>query len=172
MRSNMLKAPLFTAGLAASVLLLASGAAFGQQTISLTAGPATATMPDGTGVPMWGYTCGAAASTSASLGTCTALNPAVQLLNTSPPVGYTVGSAWSPVVITVPVNTAGPTTLTINLVNNLSFTPTGATTANTVPTSLTIVGQLGGGLGTPTTAASPTHSTQTTITWSTQTNAN
>jgi len=63
--------------------------------------------------------------------------------------GYTCGTAagatcaklntsvagWSPVVITVP--TGSP--LTINLTNNL---PVG------VPTSLVIVGQLGGGLGT------------------------
>jgi hypothetical protein len=172
MRSNMFKAALIKSGLAASVLLLANGAAFGQQTVNLTAGPATAAMPDGTGVPMWGYTCGAVASTSTSLGTCTALNPAVQLLNTTPPVGYTVGSAWSPVVITVPVNTAGPTSLTINLTNTLSFTPTGATTANTVPTSLTIVGQLGGGLGTPSTVPSPAHPGQSLITWATQTPAN
>src|SRR5882757_4415887 len=76
--------------------------------------------------------------------------------------GYTCGAAtgatcvklntsltgWSPVVITVP--TGSP--LTINLTNNL---PAG------VPTSLVIVGQLGGGLGTTaTTVASPTHAVQ------------
>ncbi len=71
--------------------------------------------------------------------------------------------AWSPVVITVPAGTASaPAALTINLTNNLSFTG-----AN-IPTSIVIVGQVGGGLGvkpvpaggtggTPTTAASPDH---------------
>src|SRR6202022_1789422 len=52
--------------------------------------------------------------------TCAASNP-------------NAGTGWSPVVITVP-----PGDLTINLFNNLP---------GKVPTSLTIVGQLGGGLG-------------------------
>jgi len=39
--------------------------------------------------------------------------------------------------------------LQINLTNSLSFTPTGGTTPYKIPTSLVIVGQLGGGLGTP-----------------------
>ena len=54
-------------------------------------------------------------------------------------------------------------TLTINLTNNLSFTA--GTTTNNIPTSLVIVGQLGGGLGTTATATpSPSHATQST-TW-------
>jgi len=57
MRSKNHKSVLKYAGLAASVLLLASGAAVAQ--VNLTAGPAIATLPDGTAVPMWGYTCGA-----------------------------------------------------------------------------------------------------------------
>src|SRR6266403_4874278 len=61
-------------------------------------------------------------------------------------------AGWSPVVITVP--TGSP--LTINLTNNL---PAG------VPTSLVIVGQLGGGLGTTATpVASPPHDAQG-VTW-------
>src|SRR5437660_434380 len=61
----------------------------------------------------------------------------------------------SPVVITVP---AGQT-LQINLTNSLSFAAGGGT--NTIPTSLTIVGQLGGGLGTTATSTvSPPHATQ------------
>lgn len=51
--------------------------------------------------------------------TCVASNP-------------NAGAGWSPVVITIP-----PGPLTINLTNNLP---------GTVPTSLTIVGQVGGGL--------------------------
>ena len=54
MRFNTFKCVLIKSGLAASVLLLASGAAFGQQQINLTAGPATAILPDGSAVPMWG----------------------------------------------------------------------------------------------------------------------
>jgi hypothetical protein len=119
--------------------------AFGQQPINLTAGPTQITMPDGSTVPMWGYSCGAAVTGSTA--TCAALNPA--------PTG------WSPVVITVPTGQG----LTINLTNNLSFTPTGSTTPNTLPTSLTIVGQVGGGLGnSATTTPSPTHGQQS-VTW-------
>jgi hypothetical protein len=100
--------------------------------VSLTAAPTTTTLPDGTSVPMWGYTCGAAgAITTAS---CRAANPST--------------TGWSPVVITV----ATGQTLQINLTNNLSFA-----SGTSLPTSLVIVGQLGGGLGTPTKIASPTH---------------
>ena len=130
------------------------------QTINLTAGPSAATMPDGTAVPMWGYTCGAAA-TAPGGASCAALNSAVQAFNTATTTAATsVGSMWSPVVITVPVNTSGATSLTINLTNNLSFT-TGAT-ANTIPTSIVIIGQVGGGLGNAalrTTTVSPSHAT-------------
>src|SRR5216110_2571419 len=153
MRSNNYKSVLKHAGLAVSVLLLASGAAFAQQQVNLTAAPATATMPDGTAVPMWGYTCDATqvAGTTAS---CTALNKAVAAaaLTTTPLVGV-----WSPVVITVPTGQ----TLQINLTNSLSFA-----NGNTVPTSLVIVGQLGGGLGTGATSTpSPDHSTAQPLTW-------
>src|SRR5882762_1138194 len=148
MRSNNYKSVLKHAGLAASVLLLASGAAFAQQQVALTAGPSTATLPDGTAVPMWGYSCGTAVSGSTA--TCTALNKAVAAaaLTTTPLVGV-----WSPVVITVPTGQ----TLQINLTNSLSFL-----NGNTVPTSLTIVGQLGGGLGT---TASPDHTNAQPVTW-------
>ena len=118
-----------TAVLAASALLLGASAAVAQ--VSLTAAPTTATLPDGTSVPMWGYTCGPALSTAA---TCKAANPAA-------------AGTWSPVIVTA--TTGSP--LTISLTNALSFAN------STVPTSLTIVGQLGGGLGTPTNAASPAH---------------
>src|SRR6266853_60533 len=152
MRSNNYKSVLKHAGLAASVLLLASGAAFAQQQVALTAGPSTATLPDGTAVPMWGYSCGTAVSGSTA--TCTALNKAVAAaaLTTTPLVGV-----WSPVVITVPTGQ----TLQINLTNSLSFL-----NGNTVPTSVVIVGQLGGGLGTTaTTTASPDHTNAQPVTW-------
>src|SRR5207249_1396693 len=152
MRSNNYKSVLKHAGLAASVLLLASGAAFAQQQVNLTAAPATATMPDGSAVPMWGYSCGTLASGSTAA--CTALNKAVAAaaLTTTPLVGV-----WSPVVITVPTGQ----TLQINLTNSLSFL-----NGNTVPTSLVIVGQLGGGLGTGATSTpSPDHTNAQPLTW-------
>ncbi len=137
---------------AVTILSFAAVAAFGQQQVNLTAGPANATMPDGTTVPMWGYSCGGVVTGSTA--TCAPLNK-------------NAGTGWSPVVITVPMGATGG--LTINLTNNLSFTPTGTTTANPVPTSIVIVGQVGGGLGSVTartTTPSPTHATQT-VTWST-----
>src|SRR5256714_515391 len=154
MRSNNYKLVLTHARLAASVLLLASGTAFAQQQVSLTAAPATATMPDGTAVPMWGYTCGTLPTGTTSTATCTALNKAVAAaaLTPTPLVGV-----WSPVVVTVPTGQ----TLQINLTNSLSFL-----NGNTVPTSLVIVGQLGGGLGTGATSTpSPDHSNAQPLTW-------
>jgi hypothetical protein len=149
MQTNHSKAILKSAALVLAILSSAA-AAFGQ--INLTAAPTTATMPDGTVVPMWGYFCGT--PVTGSTATCAALNPA------SVSTVATVPSTWSPVVITVPIATTGATSLTINLTNNLSFTPTGATAANTIPTSIAIVGQVGGGLGVlaqRTTTLSPDH---------------
>ena len=154
MQTKNFKAILKSATLVLTILAFAAVAAFGQ-TISLSAAPTTTTMPDGTVVPMWGYFCGTVVAGSTA--TCAPLNPASAIV-TTPPVPPT----WSPVVITVPVAAAGTaTSLTINLTNNLSFTPTGAATANTIPTSIVIVGQVGGGLGVlaqRTTVASPDHS--------------
>src|SRR6267154_6723683 len=100
MRFNHLKATLKTAVLAVSVLLLGAGVAVAQ--VNLTAAPTTTTLPDGTVVQMWGYSCGAVVAPT----TCLPLNPA------------SVSTAtWSPVVITVPTGQA----LTINLTNSLSF---------------------------------------------------
>src|SRR5215831_15977675 len=147
MQTKNFKAILKNAARVLAILPFAA-ATFGQQTINLTVGPTTTTMPDGTTVPMWGYSCGT--PVTGSTATCAALNPAAATAGT-----------WSPVVITVPIAAAGTaTSLTINLTNSLSFTPTGATTANTVPTSIVIVGQVGGGLGAlaqRTTAQSPDH---------------
>jgi FtsP/CotA-like multicopper oxidase with cupredoxin domain len=125
-------------GLAALALLLTANASQAQ-TVNLTAAPTNTTLPDGQSVPMWGYHCSDAGSGGA---TCAAANPAVQ----------TAGTGWSPIVITVPyVGTA--TSLTISLTNNLTFA------GGKIPTSLTIVGQLGGGLGGGgTVSASPAHS--------------
>jgi len=137
MRFNYLKTGLKTAILVTTVLLFGAGASFAQS-VNLTAAATTTTLPDGSTVPMWGYSCSTAAVAPA---TCTPLNP------TAASVG-----AWSPVVITVP-----PGALTITLTNSLP---------GSVPeTSIVIVGQLGGGLGTTaTSAASPSHATQV-ATW-------
>ena len=56
----------------ATVLLFAAGFAHAQQ-VNLTAGPTNANLPDGSSVPMWGYTCGAVVAGSTA--TCTPLNP-------------------------------------------------------------------------------------------------
>src|SRR3984893_5196323 len=140
MRSNESRAVLKYAVLAA-IFLLGAGASVAQ-TVNLTAGPTSITLPDGNTIPMWGFTCGA--PTGAAV--CAASNP-------------NAGAGWSPIVITVP-----PGNLTINLTNALPIPP-GATTG--IPTSLMIVGQLGGGLGDRTqrtTSPSPDHSTPQGIT--------
>jgi len=156
MRTNYFKTLVKAAVSTACILLFGAAAAFGQQQINLTAAPTTTTLPDGTTVPMWGYFCTPLATGVASTATCAALNPAAAFLG-----------QWSPVVITVPTGATGG--LLINLTNNLSFTPTGSTTPNNIPTSIMIVGQVGGGLGNAslrTTAASPNHTNaQGCVTW-------
>jgi hypothetical protein len=141
MRMNLPKATTIKATVfAVAILLLVTGMSFAQQQIELTAAPTTATLPDGSTVPMWGYSCtvtGTALTSGAQ--TCGALNPAA-------------GAGWSPIIITIPTGQG----LQINLHNSLP---------SPVPTSLVIVGQLGGGLGTTaTSAASPTHADQA-VTW-------
>ena len=101
-----------------AVAILLVGVGVTAAQVNLTAGAQTVKLSDGTVVPMWGYTC----TSFTAPNTCAALNP-------------NAGGDWSPVLITAPRGS----TLTINLTNNL---PAG------IPTSLTIVGQLGGGLGT------------------------
>src|SRR6202158_4244693 len=217
MQTYNFKAILKAALRVACILPFAAAAALGQQTVNLTAGPATTILPDGSTVPMWGYSCGAAVTavtstaattytlTSASDGTLAmpinayagstvtaGTSSGTVLSNTATTLplttaGWTGGTPtngtvfslaaskancaalnkaaiagmWSPVIITVPTGQNLP----INLTNNLSFTftPTGSTTpvTNTVPTSLGIVGQLGGGLGTTATKKdSPAHTIQ------------
>jgi hypothetical protein len=226
------KATLKAAAVVSVFLLFAAVMGFGQQQVNLTAGPNTTTLPDGTAVPMWGYTCGAAVTGSTA--TCAPLSGSaggatvgalggIYIINggsgyTSAPTvnisaptaaitgltnvqavataivsgGQVVGvnmtthgagyiaaptitltggagtgavvaasPAWSPVLITVPTGQG----LTINLTNSLSFTTT--TTPNTIPTSIVILGQVGGGLGTPPTrTTSPSHTeTQGCATW-------
>src|SRR5229473_612031 len=160
MRMNNFKAILKAALRVVCILPFAAVVAFGQQTVNLTAAPTTTTMPDGTVVPMWGYTCTGVTGTALATGTqtCAALNPA------SVSTVATIPSTWSPVVITIPTGQA----LTISLTNSLSFTV--GTGTNTVPTSIMIVGQVGGGLGVlaqRTTTPSPDHSNlvSSTVPW-------
>jgi hypothetical protein len=156
MRTNFLKATLKTAAHAATVLLLGAGVAGAQQQVNLTAGASTVVLPDGSAVPMWGYSCGILASGSTAM--CAAANPAA-VTTVASGTAAAVMNGWSPVVITVPTGQG----LTINLTNNLTFG------GNSVPTSLVIVGQVGGGLGDATqrtTTAAPDHTgAQSTVTW-------
>ena len=141
MRSIKLKLTLKIAALVATGLFLCANDSDAQ--INLAAAPTSLTLSDGSTVPMWGYSCLPATSTS-SPATCAKLNPSA--------------AGWSPVVITV----ATGQDLTINLTNNLSFA-----NGNNIPTSLTIVGQMGGGLGGGGTyVASPVHQ-DLSVTWST-----
>ncbi|WP_341316742.1 choice-of-anchor Q domain-containing protein [Paraburkholderia sp. IMGN_8] len=138
MRSTQFKATLFDVFKAGvtACILLTASSVSFAQVVNLTAKATTAALPDGQAVPMWGYTCTPAAVAPA---TCAAANPGA-------------GANWSPVVITVPTGS-----LTINLTNSLP---------GAVPTSLVIVGQLGGGLGeAPVRTVSPPHPTQTATTW-------
>jgi hypothetical protein len=147
MTTNYLKHVLKAAVCAAGVLLAGAGVT-AAQTVTLIASPSTVSLPDGSSVPMWGYTCGTGAAAAVAPATCAAANP------------HAAGG-WSPVVITVPTGSS----LTINLTNNLTFA-----NSNSVPTSLMIVGQIGGGLGQVgqrTTTTSPPHAPQTEASWST-----
>ena len=126
MNSKYLKPSLLKKSIAASVLLLACGAGgiASAQVVNLRAESQSTTLPDGQVVPMWGYVCSDGGSAGASCGT--AKDPSVNNQAT-----------WAPPVIRVPSGA-----LTINLTNNLNFAHYAA------PTSLVIVGQMGGGLGT------------------------
>src|SRR3989454_1083405 len=148
MRTNNFKAILKAGLRVVCILPFAAAAAFGQQVVNLTAAPTSITLPDGTAVPMWGYFCGTAAAGATA--TCGPLNPA----SVSTVAG--VPSTRSPVVITVPTGQG----LTISLTNSLSFA------GGSIPTSLVIVGQLGGGLGTPGGfTAAPDHTNAQPLTW-------
>ena len=156
MLPNYLRATLKTAVLAVTVLLLTAGVLCAQ-TVSLTASQQTTTLPDGNPVPMWGWTCGDSLTTPvASVGaTCTALtyNSATGAHNAQ------TGTTWQPPLIVVPYSATG-TNLTISLTNALP-----------VETSIMILGQAGGGLGTVVREAGPrtdgAHAGQTATTWTT-----
>src|ERR1700692_211030 len=140
-----------TAVLATTVLLLTAGMSSAQSVVNLTASPQSTTLPDGNSVPMWGWTCGT--GTAAAVGaTCTALTYTNGVLT-----AQSGGTTWQPPLIVVPYVGAG-TSLTINLTNSLP-----------VETSLVILGQSGGGLGTPVRESGPrtdgANAGQTATTW-------
>src|SRR5262245_38159323 len=137
MSSREIKASLVRSALASSVLLLASGLALADSNVTLTARPTSTTLPDGTTVPMWGLVCGTVSSggaftyvsgtnDSGPANLCTTMQGAVP------------NGAWQPPLIRVPSGQP----LHITLHNGLSFSNYNAIT------SLVIVGQVGGGLGT------------------------
>jgi hypothetical protein len=137
MSSSRFKPILIHTAVAACALLLAQATAQADVSVTLTATATTTQLPDGQSVPMWGLMCGTGASASSA---CTALAGGAQ-----------AGTGWQPPLITVPQGQA----LNINLINSLSFN------GNSIPTSLVIVGQLGGGLGAaPKRMPSPTHAPQ------------
>jgi hypothetical protein len=73
MRTCNFKSLIKTALRVACLLPFAAVAAFGQQQVNLTAAPTMATLPDGSVVPMWGYSCAPALAVP-STATCAALN--------------------------------------------------------------------------------------------------
>src|SRR6266404_6150278 len=108
MRLKKPKASLIRSGFAASLLLLASASAMAQSTVTLTAAPATTTLPDGQGVPMWGLMCGTFSGTTftyvpGSGATCTTMT------------GGVPNGTWQPPLITI----ASGQPLAITLINNL-----------------------------------------------------
>jgi uncharacterized repeat protein (TIGR01451 family) len=104
----------------------------------------------------------------AAVATVTTVNLTAQRMSAVMPDGATVpmwgycttGSCtarWAPgptIVVPYESGTAAANSLTINLTNRLP-----------VPTSLVVLGQLGGGLGTPTKMDGPEHATQKSTTW-------
>lgn len=137
MRSNIFKTIQYTVHVAFSAILLSAGISNAE--VALSAKPTTVTLPDGQSVPMWGLFCGSATATGSNGAPCTTQTGVAQ-----------DGTSWQPPLITVQAGA----TLDIVLTNSLK-----------APTSLVIVGQMGGGLGSaPTRTASPTHPSQN-ATW-------
>jgi hypothetical protein len=142
------KAMLKAAALVAAILLLSAGASFGQQVVNLTAGSAGITLPDGTGVPMWGYSCGTPVATVST--TASAVN------------GTTVT-----VAVALPVNAVNAyigTTLTAGTVQGIvtSNTPTTLTVASWFPASGAFsVSPIGAAAAINSTAATTTYTATT-----------
>ena len=136
--------------LGVALLVATSLASAGTTMVNLTALRSTTTLPDGTSVPMWGY-CSADVNGATALGGATLIGGACAAAGSAQP--------WAPgPTITVPYDAAG-ISLNIALTNQLQ-----------VPTSIVILGQLGGGLGTPSRIQNfPQHAPQTQTTWNANT---
>ena len=81
MNSKVSKPSLLKAGIAATVLLVASGVALAQS-VSLTAKPSSTTLPDGQTAPMWGLFCNDEGSGGASCATAKTLPTAADRKST------------------------------------------------------------------------------------------
>jgi hypothetical protein len=104
------KVVLKAAVLAAVIFLLGAGASFGQQVVNLTAGPAGITLPDGVGVPMWGYSCGASVAQVATAATFSGTTVTVA----GPlPVNAYIGTALTAGTVQGIVTSNTATTLTV-----------------------------------------------------------
>ncbi len=117
----------------------------GQQ-INLTAGPTSASLPDGKSVPMWGYTCGS-------------VHPAPP--QPAPRLNPNAGGGWSPVVITVPTGSRPA-----DQPDEQPFVCPWQQRSD-IDDDRRPAGRRLGSVGQRTTTPSPEHSTQTDVTWST-----
>ena len=72
MRFTHLKKTVKVVLLAVCILLLEASWAVAQQQVNLIAAPTTATLSDGSSVPMWGYSCGT--PVAGSTASCAKLN--------------------------------------------------------------------------------------------------
>src|ERR1700674_4674181 len=105
MRSSHLKLALKTAALALTIQLLSAGVSFAQSAVALTAKRQTATLPDGSTVPMWGWVCGTGSpvtlggtgTAAANDASCTAMNRLAQVSGAS----RSPSTTWQPPLITV-----------------------------------------------------------------------
>src|ERR1700694_270740 len=127
MQTYNFKAILKAALRVACILPFAAAAALGQQTVNLTAGPATTIPPDGSTAPMWGYSCGAAVtavtSTAATTYTLTSASDGTLAMPINAYAGSTVTAGTSSG--TVLSNTA--TTLTLTAAGWTGGTPASGT---------------------------------------------
>src|ERR1700675_2435652 len=90
------KKTLSTAILTGTALLLTTGIASAQAVVNLTASRQSTILPDGSSVPMWGWTCGT--GTAIAVGaTCTSLN-----FSNGSLAAQIGGTTWQPPLIVVP----------------------------------------------------------------------
>ncbi|HEX8801814.1 MAG TPA: hypothetical protein VF772_24540 [Terriglobales bacterium] len=115
--------------LVSAFLVFAAVTGFGQQQVNLTAGPATTTLPDGTTLPMWGYSCGGAATGSTA--TCAPLTGSSSGAATGALGGFYVLNGGSGYTTTPPTVTITPA---------VGNTPTTAAAATAIVSGGVVVG--------------------------------